>query len=94
MAGGIYTEEQYTGIKDRQGVEIYEGDIYIYRSLTTEERGQITYLKGCFWCAGINVADINELFKRHGLEVIGNVCENPELVDPSCRHFPTSADDS
>jgi hypothetical protein len=71
---------QYTGLKDKKGVEIYEGDVYIYRSSIMEERGQITYLKGCFWCAGINVADINELFKRHGLEVIGNIYENPDLL--------------
>ena len=78
--------QQYTGIKDKNGKEIYEGDKLKcsggkfkkkYDEFTKEEmvaEGIVIFYKGCFWCVDFPLFDYNEL------EIIDNIFENPELV--------------
>jgi len=77
--------EQYTGLKDKNGKEIYEGDVL--------ERfpywgWYVVYENGCFRMSWINeVQRVN--WKHYSLnqemtedwEVIGNIHENPELLE-------------
>ena len=77
---------QYTGLKDKRGQEIYEGDI-----LDTQYRWLVVFRVGCF-IAEQQVGRpkgsdpplwrlINERVKaRDELEIIGNMYENPELI--------------
>ncbi len=68
---------QYTGLKDKQSKEIYEGDI-VESSLDKEERDVITFKGGEFNAheLGTGSSDLENYFK-----VIGNIYENKELLE-------------
>ena len=71
---------QYTGLKDRHGVEIYEGDIVKgeYRTYVIEYYGAEFRLK----TADDSSPDLLPVLENSSrIEVIGNIWENPELVE-------------
>lgn len=76
---------QYTGLKDKNGVEIYEGDI-VYDDWDNKI-GQVIFEMGVFCFETDEPADRVSLAERYHrdcgliLKIIGNIYENPELLN-------------
>lgn len=77
--------QQYTGLKDKNGKEIYEGDILIFRPLYKESLGgqfgnavfSTSFKDGSFRFGD----EFAEQEAANYYEIIGNIFENPELLE-------------
>ena len=88
-----YIISQYTGLKDKNGKEIYEGDCVIaqlYGVIKYDMKCIIEFENGCFGIRALNdeaLVNSKDKFKsfencntEKNIEIIGNIYENPELL--------------
>jgi uncharacterized phage protein (TIGR01671 family) len=77
---------QFTGLKDKNGKEIYESDILcVVEDVCVEEIGGYARYEpeGKFIKVEIpKIYFLCEEFEQEDMEVIGNIYENPELLKP------------
>jgi hypothetical protein len=74
--------EQFTGLFDKNGKEIYEGDIIELPCLTEPVRGEGTYWKNIKHVVEYDDQSFYPLRLNESV-LIGNIHENPELVQKS-----------
>lgn len=70
---------QYTGLLDKNGKEIYEGDVL--KQFGCPILFQVEWYKTAFLAQGVNSSMRLWLHEPYGeIEVVGNIYENPELI--------------
>ena len=72
---------QFTGLKDSNGEEIYEGDIVLVDRIDpvydkVKDKVEVGFLYGQW-----NICDSAIYTIENGVEIIGNIYENPNLIN-------------
>ena len=89
----ILARNEYTQLKDKNGREIYEGDIVKFQTKEWDIQGEfsrpfvqkkVKFVDGSFYADGMYEEDCFEIGWNE-VEVIGNIYENPELLKEEPR---------
>lgn len=84
---GLVARNLFTGLHDKNGKEIYEGDIVdLSCEYEPDRKGIVEFVDGSFVCRSIkrkwDKALLSDVLKAYeGAVVIGNIYENSELLE-------------
>lgn len=96
LDGSKYQLMQSTGLKDKNGAEIFEGDVLLHTSSSVNYSDTYWHSfvqvyrmdSGAYRIKGKHIYDTELMSARNRLEVVGNIYQNQNLLDK--EYFSTS----
>ena len=76
------TVGQYTGLCDKNGKKIFEGDIMAFTAYGFDYIGTVEFADGSFSVMCEHASPfLDQAVSKHGAYIIGNMHDNPELLE-------------
>lgn len=72
---------QFTGLLDKSGKEIYEGDVLDFPHKLKHEDGAVKWIGNGFWLETLAEVNNHHWPNEEICEIIGDIYSNPELVE-------------